>query len=87
MLSGDIQVARADFDGASKTFQSIAVIIDDPELSPAALEKAYDCLNRLGNTTEAAKVLNELQTKYPEYQIKIKVDRLAGPSPSPTATP
>jgi TolA-binding protein len=35
-----------------------------------ALEKAYDCLNRQGNSTEASKVLNELQTKYPEYQFK-----------------
>ncbi|HEX4085688.1 MAG TPA: tetratricopeptide repeat protein [Chthoniobacteraceae bacterium] len=70
MLSGDIQVARGKYDDASKIYQSIAVIIDDPQITPSALEKAYECLNRLGNTGEASKVLNQLQTKYPEYQIK-----------------
>jgi len=70
MLSGDIQVARSNFDAAARIFQSIAVILDDPKLTPAALEKAYQCLNQEGNTVEAAKVLNQLQTKYPEYQLK-----------------
>jgi TolA-binding protein len=63
-------VVRGDFDAAAKIFQSIAVIIDDPQVTPAALQEAYDCLNRLGNSAEASKVLNQLQTKYPEYQIK-----------------
>ena len=70
MLSGDIQVARSNLDGASKVYQSIAVILDDPQLTPLALNKAYECLTREGNTAEAAKVLNELQTRYPEYQVK-----------------
>jgi TolA-binding protein len=70
MLSGDIQVARGNYDAAAKVFQSIAVIIDDPQITPAAMEKAYNCLNEEGNTAEAAKVLNDLQTKYPEYQVK-----------------
>ncbi|MGA3169640.1 MAG: tetratricopeptide repeat protein [Chthoniobacteraceae bacterium] len=70
MLSGDIQVARGDFEAASKIYQSIAVIIDDPNVTPQAMEKAYDCLNRLGDSADAAKLLNQLQTKYPEYQIK-----------------
>jgi tetratricopeptide (TPR) repeat protein len=70
MLSGDIQVARSNLDAAAKIYQSIAVILDDPKLTPAAMEKAYECLNQEGNTAEAAKVLNQLQTKYPEYQLK-----------------
>jgi tetratricopeptide (TPR) repeat protein len=70
MLSGDIQVARGSNDSAARIYQSIAVIIDDPQISPAAMEKAYHCLIAIGNPTEAAKVLNQLQTKYPEYQLK-----------------
>ena len=70
MLSGDIQVVRSNFEAAAKIFQSIAVIIDDPQVTPEALEKAYDCLNRMGNATDAGKVLNQLQTKYPEYQVR-----------------
>jgi TolA-binding protein len=70
MLSGDIQVARGDNDAAARIYRSIAVIIDDPQISPLALDKACHCLIAEGNPTEAAKVLNELQTKYPEYQLK-----------------
>jgi TolA-binding protein len=70
MLSGDIQVARSNLDAAAKIYQSIAVILDDPQVTPDALEKAYECLNREGDSAEATKVLNNLQTKYPEYQVK-----------------
>jgi TolA-binding protein len=70
MLSGDIQVARSNLDAATKVFLSIAVIIDDPQITPKALDKAHQCLIQQGNTVEAAKVLNEIQTKYPEYQVK-----------------
>jgi tetratricopeptide (TPR) repeat protein len=74
MLSGDIQVARGNNDAAARIYRSIDIIIDDPQISPVALEKAYHCLIALGNPTEAAKVLNELQTKYPEYQLKADSD-------------
>ena len=70
MLSGDIQVARSNLDAAAKIYESIAVILDDPQVTPDAMEKAYECLNREGDAAAAAKVLNTLQTKYPEYQIK-----------------
>ncbi len=70
MLSGDIQMARGNVEEAGKIYQSIAVIIDDPQLTPKAMEKAIDCLNQLGKTDDAAKLLNELETKYPEYQVK-----------------
>jgi tetratricopeptide (TPR) repeat protein len=69
LLSGDIQLQRGDSDAAAKIFLSIAVIIDDPQVTPVALKKAYDCLMREGKSDEAAKVLNQLQTKYPEYQV------------------
>jgi len=70
MLSGDIQMARNNLDAAAKVYQSIAVILDDPQVTPLALNKAYECLTREGDTAEAAKVLNELQTRYPEYQVR-----------------
>lgn len=69
MLSGDIQMTRGNMDDAAKLYQSIAVIIDDPQVTPAAMEKAYECLNRQGKNAEASKLLNTLETKYPEYQM------------------
>ena len=42
-----------------------------------ALEKAYNCLFKTGDAAGAAKVLNELKTKYPEYPVKAhKIDGL-----------
>ena len=70
MLAGDIAAARGKFDDAAKIFQSIAVIVDDPQITPQALDKAYASLIKAGGEAEAAKILNELQTKFPEYQIK-----------------
>lgn len=69
LLSGDIAAARGDFEQASKIYRGISVIIDDPEITPRALDKACAMLKKMGDEAGAAKVLNELQTRYPEYQI------------------
>ena len=69
MLSGEIQTAQGNYEEAAKIFQSISVIIDDPQLTPRAMEKAYKAWTKAGNAAEAAKVLNALQTRYPEHQI------------------
>lgn len=70
MLSGDIENARGNFSRAATVFRSVAVIVDDPALTPRALEKAYEALKKAGSDKDAAKVLNELQSKYPEYQLR-----------------
>jgi len=69
MLSGDIALAKNDYEEASKIYLSISVVFDDPNLTPQALEKAYSALLNLGNEVEAKKVLNKLQSQYPEYQM------------------
>ena len=69
MLGGDIQMARQQYDEAAKLFQKVAVVFDDPEVTPHALEKACIALKAEGKIPESAKVLNTLQSKYPEYQL------------------
>lgn len=70
MLSGDIAMARGEYDKASKVYLSIGVVFDDPQFTPEALEKACDALRKAGNGAEAAKTLNKLQSQYPEYKLK-----------------
>jgi TolA-binding protein len=69
-LSGQIQMARGEYNQAAKTFMSVAVVFDDPQITPQALEKAYEALKKSGNEKDAAKVLNDLQSRYPEYQLR-----------------
>jgi len=44
-------------------------VFDDSDVTPRALEKACIALKAEGKEPEAAKVLNTLQSKYPEYQV------------------
>ena len=70
VLSGDILMARQQYEAAAKIYQKIAVVFDDPDLTPQALEKAWNALKKAEKPQDAAKVLNRLQSKYPEYQLK-----------------
>lgn len=67
ILSGEIQMARGDYDKASKLFLSVSVLLDDPNITPHALELAIRALKKAGKDAEAAKALNDLQTRYAEY--------------------
>jgi TolA-binding protein len=71
MLSGDIQMARINYSEAAKLFQSVSVVFDDPEITPQALEKAVVALKAAGKDSESAKMLNTLQSRYPEFQLKL----------------
>jgi len=70
MLSGDILMARQQNEEAARVYQKVAVVFDDQEVTPQALEKACIALRTAGKPQDAAKVLNTLQSKYPEYQVQ-----------------
>ncbi len=67
ILSGEIQMARGDYTAAAKLFESVSVLLDDPVITPHAMELAIDALKKAGKDADAAKVLNDLQTRYAEY--------------------
>ncbi len=66
MLMGDIQMARSDYDGAARTFLTVAVLYDNVAVTPRALRRAAAAYERLGNTVEAEKALAELKKRFPE---------------------
>ncbi|MEP6669452.1 MAG: tetratricopeptide repeat protein [Chthoniobacter sp.] len=68
IVAGDIQMSRKNFEEAAKVFESVAVILDDPEITPEALEKAVAAWRAAGKTAEAEKTLNKLKSRYPEYK-------------------
>ena len=71
IAAGDIQMARGHYEEASKVYESVAVILDDPEITPEALEKAVDAWRKANKTAEADKTLNKLKSRYPEYKLHL----------------
>lgn len=67
ILSAEILVARGQFENGAKLFLTVPVMLDDPVVTPHAMELAIDAYKKAGKEAEAAKVLNDLQTRYSEY--------------------
>src|SRR5437763_14064537 len=67
LLAGDVQFERGNFEEASKAFMGVALLYDDPAITPRALKKAATSYQRAGKTAEADKVARQLREKYPNY--------------------
>lgn len=67
IVTGDVLMARGQFDEAAKTYRAVSAVIDDDAVTPRALEKAVEAYRKAGNEAEAKKTLNVLQSRYPEY--------------------
>src|SRR4030095_5584909 len=67
VTAGDIQAAQEQWLDAAKTYESVSIIIDDENVTPRAGEKSVACYRRAGEEEIAKKLLNKLQSRYPEY--------------------
>ncbi len=67
LLAGDVQVERAQFDDAARTFMSVALLYDDPTITPRALKKAAFAYQKAGKAAEADRATQQLREKYPEF--------------------
>jgi TolA-binding protein len=67
LLAGDVQVERGNFDDAGKAFMGVALLYDDPAITPRALSKAAAAYEKAGKPEEAGKAARELHEKYPNY--------------------
>ncbi len=67
VTAGDILASQEKWSEAAKTYEAVTVIIDDENLTPRAGEKAVDAYQRAGEVETAKKLLNKLQSRYPEY--------------------
>lgn len=74
ILLGDIAFTQADHEKAARIYMSVSVVFDDPQITPKALEKAALAYRKAGNESEASKVTNTLQSRYPEYSPSGKRD-------------
>ncbi|MFN2508183.1 MAG: tetratricopeptide repeat protein [Chthoniobacterales bacterium] len=67
LLAGDVQVERGRFEEAGKAFMGVALLYDDPTITPRALQKAASAYEKAGKKAEAAQAVEQLRTKYPEF--------------------
>ena len=53
LLAGDVQVERGRFEDAGKAFMGVALLYDDPTITPRALQKAAVAYEKAGKAEEA----------------------------------
>jgi TolA-binding protein len=67
LLAGDVQLERQNFDEAGKAFMGVALLYDDPAITPRALQKAALAYQKAGKNEEADRVAKQLHEKYPDF--------------------
>ena len=71
--AGDIQAARGKSAEAAKLYETVyATGIDHPEITPRSLSKAIQAYRAAGDDEKVKKLLNILQSRYPEYFQRLK---------------
>ena len=65
LLSGEVMMQRGDYAGAARAFMTIAVLYDDAEITPKALDRAVAAYKKTGNDDEADKAKAEREKRYP----------------------
>jgi outer membrane protein assembly factor BamD (BamD/ComL family) len=58
---------------AAKIFESVSVVIDDESVTPVALELGVEAYRSAGEDADAKRLLNLLQSRYPEYAQRRKL--------------
>src|SRR6266550_4185590 len=67
LLAGEVQLERGNFDDAGKAFKGVALLYDEPAITPRALDKAAVAFRQAGNIEEADRLSHELRERYPNY--------------------
>ncbi len=67
-LLGEIMAAQKKFADAGKYYLSVAVLYEDPDLTPKSLSRAITAFESAGETNQVTKLKQELKTKFPNYK-------------------
>jgi tetratricopeptide (TPR) repeat protein len=70
MQIGEVEEARGNYQNAAKSYMSVAVLYEDPDVTPRALERAYQAFQKAGDEPQATKTLSELKSRFPNYQLR-----------------
>ena len=67
LLAGEVQLEREHYTDAGKAFMGVALLYDDPTITPRALEKAALAYQKAGNQAEADRAARQLRERFPNY--------------------
>jgi len=70
MTVGEIEFSRRDYDAAARAFMTVALLYEDPVITPRALYRGAESYRRANNDTEAEKATAELQRRFPDFPKK-----------------
>jgi TolA-binding protein len=68
MLIGETSFAMKAYPEAARMFATLAVLFDDPQLTPQAISRAADSFENAGDLKSAADWRQKLKDKYPQFQ-------------------
>ena len=68
MLVAETAFAAQSYAEAARMFATLAVLFDDPKITPQAMARAADAFDRAGDAKSAADWRAKLQAKYPGFQ-------------------
>ena len=68
MLLGETAFATQNYPEAARMFATLAVLFDDPKITPQAISRAADAFEKAGDTKSAADWRQKLKDKYPQFQ-------------------
>jgi len=68
MLLGEVAFATQSYPEAARLFATLAVLFDDPKITPQALSRAADAFDKAGDAASAAQQRQKLKDKYPDFQ-------------------
>ena len=68
MLLGETAFATQNYPEAARMFATLAVLFDDPKITPQAIVRAADAFERAGDAKSATEWRQKLKNKYPQYQ-------------------
>jgi TolA-binding protein len=68
MLLGETAFATQSYPEAARMFATLAVLFDDPKITPQAIARAADSFEKAGDSKSATDWRQKLKDKYPEYR-------------------
>jgi TolA-binding protein len=68
MLLGETAYATQNYPEAARMFATLAVLFDDPKITPQAMSRTADAFEKSGDANSAADWRQKLKDKYPQYQ-------------------